>query len=231
MSVHLAAHRGSIVFALHTWGDLAAVRRKLAAVTECLLLHTHLINHTLGDPLVLLTRLGRTYTFLPVWWRFRSLVGCGSSVCVLDHRASFLSTVDKDMDRSRHHDFIFSAYLVSDLNDFDRATIALVSDLTALSPRLFSLLTRALFMLFRTGLVLLLFFRFELLLLLLQFLLATVGPLEVRLTHSHVRSNISGHTGTALSLDLCLGVHVFNRVMSNRTMTDSEVCLCTMGST
>ena len=119
MSVHLAAHRGRIVFTLHAWGDLAAVRRKLAAITERLLLHAHLINHTLGDPLVLLTRLGRTITFLPVRWRFRSLVGRGSCVCVLDHRASFLSTIDKDMDRSRHQDFIFSAYLVRDLNDFD----------------------------------------------------------------------------------------------------------------
>ena len=231
MSVHLAAHRGRIVFALHAWGDLATVRRKLAAVTKCLLLHAHLINHTLRNPLVLLTRLGGTITFLPIWWRFRSLVGCGSSICVLDHCASFLSTVDEDMYRSRHQDFIFSAYLVRDLNDFDGATIALVCDLTTLSPRLFSLLTRALLMLFRTGLELLLFLRFELLLLLLRFFLATKGPLEVRFTHSHVRSNISGHSGAALSLNLSLGVQVFNRVMSNRAMTHSEVCLCTMGST
>ena len=86
-------------------------------------------------------------------------------------------------------------------------------------------------MLFWTRLVLLLFFRFELLLLLLQFFIATEGPLEVRFTHSHVRSNISGHSGAALSLNLSLGVQVFNRVMSNRAMTHSEVCLCTMSST
>ena len=109
----VAAHRASIVLALDARVNLAAMRGQLAPVAQRLLLHTHLIYHTLRDALVMLCGLRRPIALLPLGRRLGSLLSCGSSVDVLHHIATLLTAISVDIDWGRHDHFVRILDLIS----------------------------------------------------------------------------------------------------------------------
>ena len=93
-----------------------------------------LVEDALGDSLILLTWLHFKIVFLQYSLLYLSLVIrlCRRSVCILDHRSFFLSTVHEDLDGLLHDNFsFFSIFIGPDWNNLDRSLVTFISDLTA----------------------------------------------------------------------------------------------------
>lgn len=108
---------------------------------------THLINHTLRDPLVLLSCLLLIKATLNASWRrpwALAFSSCGSGICILYHSAFVSSTVDVDKNRRRHHylDVILRQIRAANDSNFNWATMAFICDLTTLAS-VFALLSLA----------------------------------------------------------------------------------------
>jgi hypothetical protein len=129
-----------------TCGDFAWLRGQLGSIADCLLVLTHLIEHTLGDSLVLLLRLALICAaFCPVGrWPWTLLLVLGlwcCSICIFNHRTPFLSTVNCNINRWGHQNLqlIFRSCPLFDDCDFDGACVALVSDFTTATSAFFLL--------------------------------------------------------------------------------------------
>ena len=132
------AHRARHVLVLDTSCYFARLRRHFASIADCLLILTHLIDHTLRDLLVLLSCLLLVKAALNASGRrpwALTFSSCGCSICILDHSAFVSSTVNVDENGRRHHylDVILRQISAADDSNFDWATMTFICDLTTLT--------------------------------------------------------------------------------------------------